>query len=244
LELTAAVVSVRVSAHLKKELEYERITETFWTDSQVVLGYIKNTSKRFHIFVGNRVQEIHDRSKPDQWYYVNTEVNPADAASGGLTARQLVYNSQWLTGPAFLWKKNMEETPAQPNTHALEPNDPEVKKVLATQVNEGFPSYFESNRLNKFSDLQRAKRAVAHCIQLQRRLRNKELCEEALPNKSPKTSRSGLGKISVDELKAAEREVLRSIQREHFQEEINAVHSLKSNGNLWKGTQRNHATRT
>ena len=41
LELTAALLSVRVSASLREELEYDQITEVFYTDSQVVLGYIK-----------------------------------------------------------------------------------------------------------------------------------------------------------------------------------------------------------
>ena len=40
LELTAAVVSVRVSNMLRQgqELQYERVEEIFWTDSKVVLG--------------------------------------------------------------------------------------------------------------------------------------------------------------------------------------------------------------
>lgn len=41
LELMAALLSVRVSASLQEELEYDQITEVFYTDSQVVLGYIK-----------------------------------------------------------------------------------------------------------------------------------------------------------------------------------------------------------
>ncbi|XP_022085513.1 uncharacterized protein LOC110976501 [Acanthaster planci] len=40
LELTAAVVSVQMSHMLKKELELVIDREYFWTDSQVVLGYI------------------------------------------------------------------------------------------------------------------------------------------------------------------------------------------------------------
>ena len=51
LELTAAVVSVRVSEMLRQELQYEGVQEMFWTDSKVVLGYIKNDSKTFHVFV-------------------------------------------------------------------------------------------------------------------------------------------------------------------------------------------------
>lgn len=59
LELTAAVVSVNVSKILREELRYTDITEFFWTDSNVVLGYINNEARRFHTFVANRVQRIH-----------------------------------------------------------------------------------------------------------------------------------------------------------------------------------------
>ena len=44
LELKAAVLSIKMSQLIKREMEmssYPRITEIFWTDSQVVLGYIK-----------------------------------------------------------------------------------------------------------------------------------------------------------------------------------------------------------
>ena len=51
LELTAAVVSVRVSEQLKKELDVDITKEVFWTDSKVVLGYIANEVRRFHVFV-------------------------------------------------------------------------------------------------------------------------------------------------------------------------------------------------
>ena len=65
-ELTAAVVSVRVSNMLSQELQYERVEEIFWTDSKVALGYIKNDLKRFHVFVANRVQQIRDQTSPSQ----------------------------------------------------------------------------------------------------------------------------------------------------------------------------------
>ena len=55
LELTAAVVSVRVSEQLRRELDVAIMKEVFWSDSKVVLGYIANEVKRFHVFVANRV---------------------------------------------------------------------------------------------------------------------------------------------------------------------------------------------
>ena len=48
LELTAAVVSTKVSQYLKQELDYKDVIELFWTDSQVVMGYINNEAGRFH----------------------------------------------------------------------------------------------------------------------------------------------------------------------------------------------------
>ena len=65
LELTAAVLSVKMSSLLRNELKYDNIAEYFWSDSKVVLGYIANEARRFHVFVGNRVQQIRDVTEVD-----------------------------------------------------------------------------------------------------------------------------------------------------------------------------------
>ena len=64
LELTAALVSVKTGAILYRELEYKQITEVFWTDSKVVIGYVSNDACHFHVFVANRVQQLRDRTSP------------------------------------------------------------------------------------------------------------------------------------------------------------------------------------
>ncbi|XP_072174578.1 uncharacterized protein [Diadema setosum] len=89
LELAAATVSAKTSSFLRAELKYADMKEFFWTDSQVVLGYIKNEARRFHVYVANRVQLIRDHTNPDSWFYVDTTQNPADKASRGMTAQQL-----------------------------------------------------------------------------------------------------------------------------------------------------------
>ena len=76
LELAAAVVSVRVSEQLRRELSLGEIEETFSTDSQVVLGYIASESRKFHIFVANRVQEIQEKTSVKHWRYVDTKAKP------------------------------------------------------------------------------------------------------------------------------------------------------------------------
>ena len=69
LELTEAALSIKISQLIKRELELNyktSIREHFSTDSQVVLGYINNESKRFKVFVANRVQLIFDNSNTNQ----------------------------------------------------------------------------------------------------------------------------------------------------------------------------------
>jgi len=102
LELAVAAVSAKTSEFLRQELSYTDIKEHFWTDSKIVLGYVNNEAKRFHVYVANRVQQICDVPNPSSWLYVRTDVNPADHASRGLSASQLLQGSNWLTGPPFL----------------------------------------------------------------------------------------------------------------------------------------------
>ena len=55
LELTAAILSVKISRMLKNELDNHFNDEMFLTDSKVVLGYINSDACWFKIFVANRV---------------------------------------------------------------------------------------------------------------------------------------------------------------------------------------------
>ena len=99
LELTAALVAVKVSKFLNKELKLEGVKNLYWSDSQVALGYIVNGTRRFHIFVANRVDQIRDYTNVNKWFYIRSEDNPADCASRGMTASQLNGNLYWLSGP-------------------------------------------------------------------------------------------------------------------------------------------------
>lgn len=54
------------------------------------------------VFVGNRIAEAQECSKGAQWRHVRTHDNPADLASRGLFANDLVDNSFWFHGPRWL----------------------------------------------------------------------------------------------------------------------------------------------
>ena len=67
LEVTATTFSVvKVSDMLRRELDIPVASEEFWTDSQVVLGYVSNEARRFKTFVANRVQFIREITKVEQ----------------------------------------------------------------------------------------------------------------------------------------------------------------------------------
>ena len=70
LELIAATLALKISKMLREELEIHISSEVFWTDSQVVLGYINNNSQRFKIFAANRGQLIRDNIDIEQWHYI------------------------------------------------------------------------------------------------------------------------------------------------------------------------------
>ena len=84
LELIAAVLSVKVANFLKKGLQIDCFCETYWSDSKVVLGYIRNYTKKLTIFVANRIQQIQEHSEVEQWRYVLTKINPADYVAAPL----------------------------------------------------------------------------------------------------------------------------------------------------------------
>ncbi|XP_048846374.1 uncharacterized protein LOC125717469 [Brienomyrus brachyistius] len=190
LELTAATVSAAVSSILREELTLKIDQEFFWTDSKVVLGYIKNEAKRFHVFVANRVQRIRDSTDPGQWFYVDTSQNPADHASRGLTVAGLL-NSIWLTGPTFLWERELAIREASPE---LLVGDPEVK-VLKTDA---FMKDSFFGRLSRISDWNTALNVIARI------------------QRWPKKDRTG--PITVEEREKAAHALIRATQRENFEE--------------------------
>ena len=60
------------------ELDIDPNNLQFYTDSKVVLGYIYNETRRFYVYVSNRVERIRKSTRPEQWHYVLTTQNPAD----------------------------------------------------------------------------------------------------------------------------------------------------------------------
>lgn len=56
LELCAAVLAAEMADLIHDELDLRLDSTKFYTDSKVVLGYIYNKSKRFYVYIHNRLQ--------------------------------------------------------------------------------------------------------------------------------------------------------------------------------------------
>ena len=159
LELQGAVTAVRLANTLRKELKMNIDKETFWTDSEIVLSYIANDCKRFHVYVANRVSEIKQSTTVDQWNYVSSRENPADIASRGATAKQLKGNALWFEGPHFLKKditKYIEENQIE---RSIQIDDPEVRKPkLITLATSAAPNIIQ--RFAKYSNYEKLVRSL------------------------------------------------------------------------------------
>ncbi|KAJ8967585.1 hypothetical protein NQ317_000964 [Molorchus minor] len=90
LELCAALVLAQIVNKVKIAMKKVFEAVYLWSDSTVVLGWIRTSSNLLNTFVANRVSQIQTLSTSDQWHHVNTKSNPADLLS------RWWYGPQWL----------------------------------------------------------------------------------------------------------------------------------------------------
>ena len=217
LELCGAVLSAQAVNKITKEIDMNIDAVKFYTDSKVVLGYIQNESRRFHVYVANRVQLIRRVSQPDQWQYIDTSVNPADMATRKLTTTGLM-ESNWLTGPAFLWKPTSPTRAV--NEIQLNEDDPEVRKEVVTcKVSKSTPS-LGSSRFSRFSTLSSLQRAIATLIaRIKAFKRSRSLRSQTDAGKSPDRSRC-LTTPTIQDMQQALTTIIKACQEDAFSEEI------------------------
>lgn len=61
-----------------------------YCDSKVVLSWINTEPSLLQQYVANRVVKILESSATMDWRYINTKHNPADVASRGMQAKELI----------------------------------------------------------------------------------------------------------------------------------------------------------
>uniref|UniRef100_G3NQ66 Uncharacterized protein n=1 Tax=Gasterosteus aculeatus TaxID=69293 RepID=G3NQ66_GASAC len=199
LELCAAVLGVELA-----DLQLD--ATTFHSDSKVVLGYISNETRRFYVYVSNRVLRIRRSSRPDQWRYVSTEQNPADHAIRAVTAGRL-NDTNWLSGPKYLYTP---ETSTSESIHELvDPSaDSDIRSLVSTLSTTTTSKQLGSQRFARFSSWKSLTRAIIRLIHI-----------ACLFNKTLKNSPL----FNFEESNQASHIIIRAVKEEAYSQEIKCV---------------------
>lgn len=129
LELCGKLSAARLAASLQHDcgLSFRRVC--LWTDSTAVLRWINSSSYRFSPYVGARIGEILELTRPEQWNHVHKGLNPVDDASRGLSPQELHQTHRWFSGTEFL-TRTPDDWPVTPLIAPFEESDPEIKSAL------------------------------------------------------------------------------------------------------------------
>ncbi|XP_064472910.1 uncharacterized protein LOC135387742 [Ornithodoros turicata] len=217
------------------ELDVSLDAIKFYTDSRVVLGYICNESRRFYVYVSNRVERIRRSSHPDQWNYVPSEKNPADVATRTVSAGRLA-ETTWLTGPDFLRAIDIPMSGTACDTFQLvDPEgDEEVRPLVTTfATNASLHLRLGSQRFERFSSWTRLVRAIAH---LQHIARSFQSQRDATSQPCRHWHLCGRSRTD-EELSTAEKLIIANVQRDVFPREVRCLEMervVPKDSPLWK----------
>ncbi|XP_036320220.1 uncharacterized protein LOC118734620 [Rhagoletis pomonella] len=154
LELCGAHLLACLYAEVKEIFANKPINSYFWTNSQLVLYWLKQHSITLSTFVGNRVSDIQELTGGGQWRHVPTRDNPADLVSRGCSTADLK-SSSWFSGPAFL----LQDQSKWPNNKALADLDANIinaekRKTAFTVIKE----------INHILDVMNGISSYPHCL--------------------------------------------------------------------------------
>ena len=102
LELLGALLLAKLANNVLNALKGRIKQYSCYTDSLVVLHWIKGTDRCWKPFVQNRVKEIRDKTDSNFWYHCAGKNNPADLPSRGISFIELKNSVIWFQGPEWL----------------------------------------------------------------------------------------------------------------------------------------------
>ena len=229
LELTAAVIAVKLAHAVRREIEFAIDRIMFWTDAKVILHYIHNVSSRYKSFVANRLELIHTMSSPQQWNYVPSNLNAADIASRGLCPSKVDLADMWFNGPPF-FKCDERAWPEQPDLSRVSDDnkeDPEVKKMkLLSNVVLPDPLHQLLHRYSGFTPLQRSVSWLLRFIHFMKWKAN-----PALPKPT-------VGSLTLPELNTATLALIQMTQQEVFSDCFKILPNYEDFSDIQSITQR------
>ncbi|XP_046578480.1 uncharacterized protein LOC124286175 [Haliotis rubra] len=203
LELSAALTGAQLADVLLSELTLPVEKVMLWSDSTTVLAWIHSEPCRYKVFVGTRVAEVQTLTKVENWLYVNTKDNPADCITRGLSIQELIQDSKWSCGPAFLYEPPEKWT--SPVVKPVLTDNSEVKNsfcgAIFTKVSKPL---FDDKQYDSWNDL-----VVMSIAKLYGAADSKRISD------------------TVDQIENVENKVYRQIQKDSFPGEISNLASGK-----------------
>uniref|UniRef100_A0A8D8SQJ6 Integrase catalytic domain-containing protein n=2 Tax=Cacopsylla melanoneura TaxID=428564 RepID=A0A8D8SQJ6_9HEMI len=200
LELLAALLLSRLLVSIQGVVQKLNVKNVFlFSDSTVVLGWLRTSPHRLKTFVANRVVEILDNTAPSSWHHISTHENPADCASRGLLPKDLVKHPLWWTGPSFI--SQPQDTWSLTNYNVTTEDLPEVKTnvMVATEPEKNlFLAVIE-----KHSSLVRLQRVVGFVLRFVHNVRSAKSLRKT-------------GPLGIDELNKSMDLCVRVVQEDNF----------------------------
>ena len=211
LELNSSLLLANLVTKVYEILK-AKINQVFlYSDSNIVLAWLKTQPAKLNTYVANRVLKIQNLTSKFTWLYVNTKQNPADYLSRGLDPQDINLNKFWFHGPEFL--QNLEYDHNSKYKFNFPTMLPEQKVQVLTQISDNQFSFFE--QYSNFSTLQRT---VAYILRFVRNSKNK--------------NDRYTGKLNLTELENALKFIIKHEQEREFRDEIKCLISkseIKSN---------------
>ncbi|XP_074109295.1 uncharacterized protein LOC141534050 [Cotesia typhae] len=119
LELCAAQLLSRLYKEALPAFDFTCNKTIFWSDSTIVLQWLKRSSHNLKVFESNRVSEIQALGKDIEWRHIRTCDNPADSLSRGQLPSEFLKNKMWFKGPTWLsqdsntWPISIQSVPSE-----------------------------------------------------------------------------------------------------------------------------------
>lgn len=201
LELEGALLLAKLLREVMDAISH-RIKNTFlWSDSTIVLGWIKTEPRLLKSYVANRVTKIQDATEHATWDHVPSKDNPADLISRGISPEEIEHKELWWSGPEWL----ATATPRPSFSMEPETDLPELKNLKTTLTITN-----TSRILHKYSSFSKLRRLIAYW---HRYLGNIQSRIHVKTGKmAPKETMTGY--LKPEELRQAETSIIRWTQME------------------------------
>ena len=155
LELMGALLAARLGVFARNALRLDNAEISCYTDSTIVLHWIKGDVKNYKTFITNRVTNITENIPAKQWFHCPGKENPADLASRGMLAKNLVNCKKWLNGPDWINIHKIYPQPKESNPYTNTSFKAELRLNVCMSVTLNIDDVFEFKNISNFNKIVR-----------------------------------------------------------------------------------------